>query len=805
MKSEQLHQVLDERGTDSGKRRLIDAALGGDDSLARVLEGEEVTTDSSVVGDTSDPAVFLSSVSVEGFRGIGPKSTLLLTPGPGLSLVVGRNGSGKSSFAEGLEFLLTGKNLRWEDRNVDWRAGWRNLHHDEPAEIEASFTVERRDLPVTVSRAWRPDSDLAESEVSLTDPAGTWDGLGSTGWESALDRHRPFLSYNELGSMFEERRSDLHDAMSAFLGLEELLQAQEVLRQARLANERPAKDVKAKAKVLQAELEAEDDQRAAEAALILSSRKPDLARLGALAASDTDVDVELSRIRAIANLVTPDAVALREAADRLAHAITRALNQAQGNAGQAERLAQLLTLAADHAHDTGSSDCPVCGTGGVLSDEWRRQNMAAVAELRANAASMTEAMNELEAARRAGRTAVVAPPPHLVSPDATPRQRAAADAWQRWADTPPTDQELADRLRSFDSVEGLVEDARREAATIIEERDLRWRPLARQLGTWLDERTQADVSAQRATELKEAETELKAAISTIRSERFAPISAQARDLWSVLRHRSNVQLEAVELEGANTRRRVDLNVTVDGVESAALGVMSQGELHALALSLFLPRATMDASPFRFVIIDDPVQAMDPSRVDGLARVLERVAQTHQVVVFTHDDRLPEAVRRLQIPAEVTEVTRQPGSRVSTRPADNPVRTAISDAFAVAKTSQMHPQAKARIVPTYCRMAIEAAAATTVKRRLLAAGRPLANVEAELRAEHAGLRRLMALAIFGDADRTGDVSDTLRDQCDRGAAWALAACNAGAHGDFDGDPVALARTSEKVANWVLKLP
>ena len=73
--------------------------------------------------------------------------------------------------------------------------------------------------------------------------------------------------------------------------------------------------------------------------------------------------------------------------------------------------------------------------------------------------------------------------------------------------------------------------------------------------------------------------------------------------------------------------------------------MSQGELHALALSLFLPRATSDDSPFRFVVIDDPVQAMDPARVDGLARVLAETARTHQVVVFSHDDRLPESLRR----------------------------------------------------------------------------------------------------------------------------------------------------------------
>jgi wobble nucleotide-excising tRNase len=59
-----------------------------------------------------------------------------------------------------------------------------------------------------------------------------------------------------------------------------------------------------------------------------------------------------------------------------------------------------------------------------------------------------------------------------------------------------------------------------------------------------------------------------------------------------------------------------VDVTIDGVEGAALGVMSQGELHAIALSLFLPRATMPESPFRFVVIDDPVQSMDPRAWTG---------------------------------------------------------------------------------------------------------------------------------------------------------------------------------------------
>ena len=49
-------------------------------------------------------------------------------PGPGLTLVVGRNGSGKSSFAEAAELAVTGESRRWS-HNTAARTGWRNRPH----------------------------------------------------------------------------------------------------------------------------------------------------------------------------------------------------------------------------------------------------------------------------------------------------------------------------------------------------------------------------------------------------------------------------------------------------------------------------------------------------------------------------------------------------------------------------------------------------------------------------------------------------------------------------------------------------
>ena len=130
--------------------------------------------------------------------------------------------------------------------------------------------------------------------------------------------------------------------------------------------------------------------------------------------------------------------------------------------------------------------------------------------------------------------------------------------------------------------------------------------------------------------------------------------------------------------------------------------MSQGEVNALALSVFLPRATPPlASPFRFLVIDDPVQAMDPAKVDGLARVLERTAADRQAIVFTHDNRLAQAVRQLSIPAAILEVTRRPGSAVQVRTCLDPVDQALETPVALAATNRCRRgrcTCRSRVVP-----------------------------------------------------------------------------------------------------------
>lgn len=165
---ERLFEMLGHSSLDAAIVDAVLAAADGPDALTAVLDGER-RPDAPAPAHAPEPApnlVYLEQIAVEGFRGIADRARLQFEPGPGLTLIAGRNGSGKSSFAEALEVLLTGTTLRWEDRTKVWREGWRSLHHDGATEISASFRVDGEPQPLILSRAWPPRAGLDQESHS---------------------------------------------------------------------------------------------------------------------------------------------------------------------------------------------------------------------------------------------------------------------------------------------------------------------------------------------------------------------------------------------------------------------------------------------------------------------------------------------------------------------------------------------------------------------------------------------------------------------------------------------------------------
>ena len=771
------------------------AALEGEAALEQALSGEgrDAETNLGVAaagsGSTNAPGtgVFVNSIAVQGFRGIGGRCTLELAPGPGLTVVVGRNGSGKSSFAEALELLLTGENRRWADRSAVWKQGWRNLHWTASAEIEASFTIEGERQPLMVRRTWPEGETDLEGESTTVRGARRGDGRTSLGWDAALSTYRPFLPYNELGSIADVTPSALFDMMSAALGIEALVEARKRLGEERRPREKQCKAVEAACKGHRVALSGLEDERARECARALKVAKADgwdleVVELVLEGAVDPGGEGDLSLLRTLATLQPPDPGTVETAAARLREAIAAAAAVAATDAGRAREIADLLEGALKLHAAHGDQPCPVCGDG-ALGEAWRTQATADVTRLREEAAAALEAQRSLQSARRdalglLGQPAVDLQRAMTVGVDAGALQAA----WNRWSDLPidASNDALAVHLDdAYSDLAAAAEGLRAEAGAALEQREDAWRPMARALRNWLPGAREAAQARTNVPSLQKAEKWLDAETARIREERFQPIADQAARVWEQLRQNSAVTLERLTLAGASTQRRLALDVSVDGAGGQALGVMSQGEIHALALSLFLPRVLLPQSPFGFVVIDDPVQAMDPGKVDGLARVLEMAAGSRQVIVFTHDERLPESIRRLGIPVRLIEVTRRAQSVVECRPTGGPVAQYLADAKALLRTDELPAAAAARAVPLYCRLAIEAACTDVVRRRRIGRGESHVSVEATLTDAQTLLRKL-ALALFDDAGRAGDVMERINREWDRAAGDAVGMSNRGPH-------------------------
>ena len=743
---------LDEQG-----RLVVLAALESSEDLAEVLGGAEaspdlMTSQAELEATPIPVGAYLESITVQGFRGIGPKVTVHLQTGPGLIGIAGRNGSGKSTLAEALELALTGHNFRWDHKKGQvWSQAWRNLHQGDPAQIRIGITEEGSGK-TTIGVDWPPGEDVeVEAKKSWVQRAGKkQEAIEELGWGAALEMYRPLLSYDELGHILEGTPSQFYDQLHRLLGLEQLTDAMDRLDTAVKQLKKPVAELKNVRDTLKPVLEGHPDPRAATALAQVKKNKPDLATVRPLI-TDAAASTTPPAWQQAQGLTTPSS---DDAAQKL-EALLEATASEQAEARQSDALAtdraQFLERGLAFHDQHGDQPCPVCGHGS-LNSSWALAARAAL-ERELNSAS---ALKAARAATAQARSAVfnlvrgVARPP--LSDDDLTALTAAQQAWESFAALPIDDDlELAEHVAAaLPELQSTYAALRDQASDLIQQRADDWDPVAVKLAEWVGK---AGAAAQTESQLKRASDALKwlqANAGELRNERIAPLADQARQIWAALRQESNVDLESIRLEGQKTSRRVTLRAAVDGAETEAFGVMSQGELQALALAIFIPRATSPQSPFRFIVFDDPIQAMDPSKIDGFLQVLTDLAADRQVIVLTHDDRLPAAIRASRTVARIVEVTRGANSTVHVAESNDPAIRLLEDAFAIAADKAVPDEIKRRVVPLLCREAVELTAKDVFSWRALAQGRSRIDVETAWESAHKVSERL-ALALSLDPD------------------------------------------------------
>lgn len=705
---------------------LILAALEGKTALADMAGYAPPAPTTEVSEDAEPVGAFLKQIKVRGFRGIGPESQLDLDPFPSLTVVSGRNGSGKSSFAEALEVALTGTTYRWHARASQWKERWRNIHDGDPTRIDVTLAEEGVG-PTRLSIEWPSTADLVGMVTSLQRHGEKKQaGAASLGWAGPLATFRPMLTYEELGALLSAEPKVLYDAISTVLGLEQLTAAVKALDEHRKASLSPEAALRSDRKTVLLSLDGLEDERATQAAALLGAKALDTDELRRLATGTTPDTGVGTRLRTLLPLGLPSEEACRSTAEELRAAVGN-LADVGDRVGEAlQRRSQVISAAIGlHDHE-GDQACPVCAAG--LLDAAR------VASLRAELERDNEQLSELQAARvrhsaaLSSARSLISPVPGALRADLPAQVTGLAEtvttAWQVWAAAPSDPLALTEHLTTTaEPARAALVALQTTANELVGKLDETWSKVAARLAAFADAAEAWESAKPAATTATLAHKWLKDNEIVLKNERVKPIADEAKKIWAGLRQESNVEIAGLTLESSNTRRHVVIAAEVDGEDAGALAVMSQGELHSLALALFLPRATMPESPFRFVVLDDPVQAMDPAKVDGLVKVLLEIAKTRQVVVFSHDDRFASAVRRApkDVPIKVLEVVREANSKVTPVVTFSPAERYLRDAFGLVKDGDLPDETRRRVLPGLLRMALEAQARETFFARELSNG------------------------------------------------------------------------------------
>ena len=210
----------------------------------------------------------------------------------------------------------------------------------------------------------------------------------------------------------------------------------------------------------------------------------------------------------------------------------------------------------------------------------------------------------------------------------------------------------------------------------------------------------------------------KEASAALRDERFTPIADRAVAVGCC-------GSRAVPTWAVSSSKGLDNGAKSPGdcrwQSGKALGVMSQGELHSLALSLFshAPRCLRVRSGLSRLTITSNRWIRPESRA---TRALADVARTRQVIVFTHRRPPPEAVRRLGIPTTVLRRDPPRQSLVEVRQTLDRSAAFLTMRGGGGASPELPKAVAPRVVPGFCRLAIETACMETVRAGGSLAGR-----------------------------------------------------------------------------------
>lgn len=607
--------------------------------VASGLAGEAAT---SKAWQPTDRKWLLERVSIQNYRGVSNRDplTLAFDPSPGITVLHGLNGAGKSSVSDAIELGLSGETSGAERGKAGKAALWEPIHlsrGSDSARIEVTLRCQGERLllqadlgadDIVTSHTARLQTEQGEEEVTL-----------GASWNEALKSYQPVFAYAAL-----ERRVQLSkDLASYFEGLLALGGSFEAIREtieergflAREAHRRwdVARD---EAMRSLAEVDAVRGRQSSQA-LLAPIERPSVGDNREAWLSQSGL---LEKGLDSASLPRDTRKVLTEAATQVAASVSRFEQTAQASE---QRLATVLDQLYQEAtsREIDDDSCPVCLAPRA---DWLSTLEATVQTNR----HMLELKAQVTADTKILATLAHGPLAEVF--------RVMSAASQDGADDRDclTGRTLVERFHksredsvvshsSLNAAEELSRWLCSEAAGVVVDEAVaqtdaakQWRVArSRAVEVFVDVWKREGVLAAQSALWRETSSRVEDIRKDLRSKRSAALEGKAG--INVQELLADAELELRSIDVKQTTAKMEL---VDGNQNPVeLGMLSAGQRNAVLLAPLL--ASVDAGPFGFLILDDPVHAFDELRIDRLASSLSKLAETRRVIVLTHDDRLKE--------------------------------------------------------------------------------------------------------------------------------------------------------------------
>ncbi|UUV29648.1 AAA family ATPase [Amycolatopsis roodepoortensis] len=773
------------------------------------------TTEDSLNDAMAAGPWFLRSVELAGFRGAAngsgaPGATaepfrLTFPASAGLVVVHAPNGTGKSTVTDALEVALFGGTGEASGFNPADARGVVAVHSG-LVDSEAVVVLENN-RGDTLHFEWNAEAGI-ESAVA-TWRSGTRHEVETTPggkWASSVASRRPVVGYDHLTHRL--RADNAADIVEATLALGEVWPQLRRFLDQDLARARAAYAAwwRARDEAVTALTEVDE----ALALRFPEFEVPQPVRIPESPAEDVEewfraefgdrgeLDVYLTIDPRLSADVATSLEATRAAVEKYIR-VKQDSGQELWSGGGVEALEMLIS----QIDGTSTPDCPMCGSDGV---HWSVRAHSVITELRSVREEFNLTRTEL---RHLGRLLVERVLPVLRRAKRITAIESSAVRLTERIESLVGHEPTAEGDFAWTILTGLTTDV--EFAESIEDL-LREVTIPGWESLWSSERRRGcRVLVDAHREYGSAAASVDACESALQrlAKEFDAVHADRREvLERDVQRLLQVLLPDVELKGLalatvpdptpDRASPVGPRLLLNGYE-VGLGVLSAGQYNAFVLALLLAAGKTD--PFRFLVVDDPVHALDDLRIDAFATLVESyVTEGRQMVLLTHDDRLVDVLRLKVGQVTLVKLGRDRYGNLQCVDSTHPWQALVEDARSVLRqgtrsgSNQVLSDATLAVLTlSLCRQAIDAALREFVQEEKRPSGRAQSVLTKMDQVFTTRATLKVVRRIVGTGHPAAGVIDALLADADF-----LRDLNAGAHGDPHGLDVSVSNLETRSA-------